>query len=58
MKGGIDVCLSCFNGGCLSDGRHHARNHIVKTRHPFTINVRRTLKPNIKRVGGVISNVW
>ncbi|KIM24164.1 hypothetical protein M408DRAFT_331920 [Serendipita vermifera MAFF 305830] len=49
MAGGVDVCLSCFNGGCPSGDRNHARLHVAKSGHPFTINVRRTLKPVIKR---------
>ncbi|THH03651.1 hypothetical protein EW145_g6112 [Phellinidium pouzarii] len=42
---GIDVCLSCFNGGCLSEERHHARMHAKKTGHTFALNVKRKLKP-------------
>lgn len=42
---GIDVCLTCFNGGCLSSERHHARTHVVKSNHPFTLNVKRRPKP-------------
>ncbi|KAG8756710.1 hypothetical protein FRC14_002817 [Serendipita sp. 396] len=49
MEGGVEVCLSCFNGGCPSEERHHARMHHQKSGHPFTLNVRRRLKPTIKR---------
>ncbi|EPQ61322.1 ubiquitinyl hydrolase [Gloeophyllum trabeum ATCC 11539] len=46
---GIDVCLTCFNGGCLGNERHHARTHFEKTGHPFTLNVKRKLKPSASR---------
>ncbi|KAH8114253.1 ubiquitinyl hydrolase [Phellopilus nigrolimitatus] len=47
---GIDVCLSCFNGGCLDAERHHARTHAEKTGHTFALNIKRKLKPsNSKR---------
>ncbi|TEB19535.1 ubiquitin carboxyl-terminal hydrolase 14 [Coprinellus micaceus] len=45
---GLEVCLTCFNGGCLSSDRHHAQNHILKTSHNFTLNVKRTPKPSSK----------
>lgn len=47
---GIEVCLSCFNGGCLDSGRHHARTHVYKLGHTFSLNVKRKLKPSTKRV--------
>ncbi|KAL0959107.1 hypothetical protein HGRIS_014404 [Hohenbuehelia grisea] len=46
---GIDVCLSCFNGGCLDSERHHARTHVQKLHHPFTLNVKRKAKPSAQR---------
>ncbi|OBZ78711.1 Ubiquitin carboxyl-terminal hydrolase 14 [Grifola frondosa] len=46
---GIDVCLSCFNGGCLGRDRHHARTHVEKTGHFFTLNVKRKLRPSANR---------
>ncbi|KAJ2922163.1 hypothetical protein H1R20_g14933, partial [Candolleomyces eurysporus] len=46
---GVDVCLSCFNGGCLSTDRHHAQTHVRKSGHGFTLNVKRKAKPNVKR---------
>ncbi|KAI0757733.1 ubiquitin carboxyl-terminal hydrolase 14 [Daedaleopsis nitida] len=46
---GVDVCLACFNGGCLDKERHHARSHIAKTGHSFTLNVKRKLKPSANR---------
>ncbi|KAF7295503.1 Ubiquitin carboxyl-terminal hydrolase [Mycena indigotica] len=46
---GVDVCLSCFNGGCSGD-RHHIRTHLQKSGHRFTLNVKRKLKPSTKRV--------
>ena len=47
---GVEVCLSCFNGGCLDSGRHHARTHVNKLGHRFSLNVKRKLKPSTKRV--------
>ncbi|KAF9526811.1 hypothetical protein CPB83DRAFT_857268 [Crepidotus variabilis] len=49
---GIDVCLDCFNGGCLDPIRHHASTHVHKTNHPFTLNIRRTKKPPKKSERG------
>ncbi|EMD41286.1 hypothetical protein CERSUDRAFT_109886 [Gelatoporia subvermispora B] len=46
---GIDVCLTCFNGGCLGQERHHARTHVRKTGHEFTLNIKRKLKPSANR---------
>lgn len=43
---GIDVCLYCFNGGCLDKTRHHALTHILKSGHRFTLNVKRKEKQN------------
>ena len=48
---GIDVCLSCFNGGCLDPARHHASTHVRKSGHTYTLNIKRRLKPNSNRVG-------
>ena len=47
---GIDVCLTCFNGGCLDPDRHHALTHYEKTGHRFALNVKRRRKPSSKRV--------
>ncbi|EJD47976.1 ubiquitinyl hydrolase [Auricularia subglabra TFB-10046 SS5] len=42
---GVDVCLSCFNGGCVgNEDRHHAQTHYERTQHPFSLNIRRTPK--------------
>ncbi|KAI0716151.1 ubiquitinyl hydrolase [Cerioporus squamosus] len=46
---GVDVCLVCFNGGCLDKDRHHARSHAAKTGHSFTVNIKRKLKPSANR---------
>ncbi|THU93425.1 ubiquitinyl hydrolase [Dendrothele bispora CBS 962.96] len=46
---GIDVCLTCFNGGCLDLERHHAATHVKKSGHTFTLNVKRKLKPSAQR---------
>ena len=47
---GVDVCLTCFNGGCLSAERHHAHTHFKKTGHAFALNVRRRARPRPQRV--------
>jgi uncharacterized UBP type Zn finger protein len=47
---GVDVCLTCFNGGCLSAERHHSHTHLKKTGHAFALNVRRRARPRPKRV--------
>ncbi|KAG1835835.1 hypothetical protein DFJ58DRAFT_867410 [Suillus subalutaceus] len=41
---GIDVCLVCFNGSCLDSDRHHTRNHVLRSGHSFTLNIKRTPK--------------
>ncbi|KAG5643673.1 hypothetical protein DXG03_000504 [Asterophora parasitica] len=46
---GIDVCLSCFNGACLTSERHHAHTHARRAAHPWSLNVKRKLKPSISR---------
>ncbi|KAF7724024.1 hypothetical protein EC973_001431 [Apophysomyces ossiformis] len=46
---GIDVCLTCFNGGCLDPQRMHARNHFQLNGHPLVVNIRRiALDKNIR----------
>ncbi|KAI4284681.1 MAG: hypothetical protein L6R35_004842 [Caloplaca aegaea] len=40
---GLNVCLSCFNGGCCSD-RDHARLHQQTSKHPLVLNIKRTRK--------------
>ncbi|KAK7049909.1 ubiquitin C-terminal hydrolase Ubp14 [Paramarasmius palmivorus] len=42
---GVDVCLVCFNGGCLSE-RAHAKLHAEKTGHGFALNIKRRVKPD------------
>ncbi|KAH9959709.1 ubiquitin carboxyl-terminal hydrolase 14 [Russula compacta] len=46
---GIDVCLTCFNGGCPSSERRHAYTHYQRTGHPFALNVKRRARPKPKR---------
>jgi ubiquitin carboxyl-terminal hydrolase 5/13 len=44
---GVDVCLTCFNGGCndSSDKYHnHSSIHYSKTAHPVVLNIKRTPK--------------
>ena len=54
---GIDVCLTCYNGGCP---RLHAQAHADKLQghgHDVVLNIRKTRKPrdiqSAKRVRGV-----
>ncbi|CAG8464731.1 11325_t:CDS:10 [Ambispora leptoticha] len=46
---GIDVCLTCFNAGCLDPTRQHAFLHYQKTAHPLVLNIRRLVKDKPKR---------
>jgi len=56
MSEGIDVCLTCFNGGCLDIDRHHARTHVQKSGHRFILNVKRKAKAKPKLAGRVRSH--
>lgn len=47
---GIDVCLTCFNGGCVDPERKHAYNHYSLTGHPLALNIRRITLDKAKRV--------
>ncbi|PGH13794.1 hypothetical protein AJ80_06182 [Polytolypa hystricis UAMH7299] len=40
---GLNVCLSCFNGGCTGE-RDHAGLHYKRTQHPLVLNIKRTRK--------------
>ncbi|KAJ2848676.1 ubiquitin C-terminal hydrolase Ubp14 [Coemansia brasiliensis] len=44
MDAGIDVCLTCFNGGCPESPHCHAHEHAMKTGHHLTLNMRRVSK--------------
>ncbi|KAL7421331.1 ubiquitin C-terminal hydrolase Ubp14 [Cryptotrichosporon argae] len=46
---GVFVCLQCFNGGCLAEGRRHAYLHYEKKQHPLGVVVKRTRKEPKKR---------
>ncbi|KAF9043207.1 hypothetical protein BJ165DRAFT_1483335 [Panaeolus papilionaceus] len=46
LEHGIDICLSCFNGGCVGAERHHARTHAAKSGHKLSLNIRRVPKEN------------
>ncbi|KIJ64045.1 hypothetical protein HYDPIDRAFT_133380 [Hydnomerulius pinastri MD-312] len=48
---GVDVCLVCFNGSCLSKDRHHTQTHVLRSGHSFTLNVKRTPKPKTSNRG-------
>ncbi|PVV01586.1 hypothetical protein BB560_003991, partial [Smittium megazygosporum] len=41
---GIDVCLSCFNGGCSNDLMNHSNTHFIKTKHLLSLNIKKNLK--------------
>ncbi|CUS11634.1 unnamed protein product [Tuber aestivum] len=45
---GLNVCLSCFNGGCAGE-RNHALLHHKLSQHPLALNIRRTKKPRAER---------
>ena len=40
---GLNVCLTCFNGGCCTN-RHYER-HFAITRHPLVLNIRKQELP-------------
>ncbi|PYH97738.1 ubiquitinyl hydrolase [Aspergillus ellipticus CBS 707.79] len=40
---GLNVCLSCFNGGCAGD-RNHGFLHFERFGHPLALNIKRSLK--------------
>ncbi|KAJ2233934.1 ubiquitin C-terminal hydrolase Ubp14 [Coemansia sp. RSA 1722] len=44
MEGGIEVCLSCFNGGCSEGPHQHAQQHSMRSGHYLTLNIRRIVK--------------
>lgn len=51
---GVDVCLTCFNGGCTgNEDREHAALHFQKTGHALVVNVKRREKPKSKNVRGL-----
>ncbi|KAJ5721150.1 uncharacterized protein N7483_009084 [Penicillium malachiteum] len=42
-ESGLNVCLHCFNGGCIGD-RDHALLHFRRFGHSLALNIRRTPK--------------
>lgn len=42
---GINVCLTCFNGGCCNDIYNHSLYHSQHFNHPLVMNIKRTPKP-------------
>lgn len=40
---GLDVCLSCFNGGCPGPNQHSLA-HSKQTTHPLAVTIKRTRK--------------
>lgn len=47
---GVLVCLQCFNGGCVAEGRRHAFLHSQKREHPLGVVIKRTRKEQKQRV--------
>ncbi|KAJ3095844.1 6-phosphofructokinase, alpha subunit [Phlyctochytrium planicorne] len=41
---GVDVCLSCYNGGCRDSDRAHSKLHSQKFSHPLVLNLKRVAK--------------
>ncbi|PHH92758.1 hypothetical protein CDD83_5382 [Cordyceps sp. RAO-2017] len=44
---GLDVCLQCFNGGCVGE-RRHSKLHSSAWNHPLALNIRRTRKAVVR----------
>ncbi|KAJ2687341.1 ubiquitin C-terminal hydrolase Ubp14, partial [Coemansia spiralis] len=44
MAEGVDVCLTCFNGGCPAAPHQHAQQHALKSGHLLALNIRRVPK--------------
>ncbi|OOF90746.1 hypothetical protein ASPCADRAFT_211661 [Aspergillus carbonarius ITEM 5010] len=40
---GLNVCLTCFNGGCAGE-RNHALLHFERLGHPLALNIKRSRK--------------
>ncbi|KAI9021093.1 hypothetical protein DFJ74DRAFT_607161 [Hyaloraphidium curvatum] len=45
LSQGVDVCLTCFNGGCLENERNHGSLHAKNMQHPVVLNIKRVPKP-------------
>jgi ubiquitin carboxyl-terminal hydrolase 5/13 len=50
-EGGLDVCLTCWNGSCTgkdSQGAvNHSQLHFDKTNHPVVLNIKRREKVSV-----------
>lgn len=46
---GIQVCLTCFNGGCGKDKMEHSALHYRKFGHMLALNLRRVKKQTSTR---------
>ncbi|OUM68121.1 hypothetical protein PIROE2DRAFT_68746 [Piromyces sp. E2] len=44
-ENGINVCLTCFNGGCCNEIYNHSLYHSQHFHHPIVMNIKRTPKP-------------
>ncbi|KAF9377188.1 hypothetical protein CPB97_010362 [Podila verticillata] len=40
-EGGLDVCLTCYNGGCTDSERYHNIQHYTKSGHSLALNIKR-----------------
>ncbi|KAK5713834.1 ubiquitin C-terminal hydrolase Ubp14 [Elasticomyces elasticus] len=49
---GLQVCLSCFNGGCASPDRAHGQLHASQAEHPLAVTIKRTRRPSKKSASG------
>ncbi len=38
---GLDLCLTCFNGGCTTAGKQHSTRHHTVASHPIVCNIKK-----------------
>lgn len=43
-ENGVNVCLTCYNGGCENSIYNHSLCHSQRFNHPLVMNIKRTLK--------------
>ncbi|ORY84284.1 hypothetical protein BCR37DRAFT_397685 [Protomyces lactucae-debilis] len=46
---GIDVCLHCFQAGCLAPTREHAAGHHQLSGHTIALNIQRRERPKVEQ---------
>ncbi|KAK9461210.1 uncharacterized protein V1516DRAFT_675289 [Lipomyces oligophaga] len=44
-EGGLNVCLTCFNGGCTASFPGHSKLHFELSQHPIVLNIKKRRKP-------------